>query len=270
MRRPLFLIALFVLASCGKTPPAAQPQTQTTLNLFAAASLTESFADIGKKFEAENPGVTVQFNFAGSQDLRAQLENGAKADLFASANEKEMDTAKTKSLVDPATIHDFAHNRLVVIYPKNNPAKIATLSDLAKPDVKIDLADVSVPVGKYAMQMLDKMAKDPAYGPNYQKQFLANVVSHEENVKAVLTKVRLGEVDAGVVYVTDVTPDAAKDVATLDVPDPFNQVASYPIAILAKSAQPDLAGKFENLVLSTEGQAILTGYNFAPASAGAH
>jgi molybdate transport system substrate-binding protein len=261
----------FVFSGCGKeSAPPAPAQTQSTLNVFAAASLTESFGEIGKRFEAENPGVAVQFNFAGSQDLRAQLENGAKADLFASANEKEMDTATSESLVDPQTVHDFAHNRLVVIFPKNNPAKIGALADLGKPGVKIDLADVSVPVGKYTRSMLDKMSKDPAYGPDYEKQFLANVVSREENVKAVLTKVRLGEVDAGVVYVTDVTPEASKDVGTLDVPDSFNQIASYPIAVVAKSAQPDLAGKFENLVLSSEGQGILSGYNFVPVSAGAH
>ena len=265
----LLAVVGFALSGCGKgsRPPA---QTQATLNVFAAASLTESFGDIGKRFEAENPGVTVQFNFAGSQDLRAQLENGAKADLFASANEKEIDTAKSESLVDPQTIHDFAHNRLVAIFPKSNPAKIAALADLAKPGVKIDLADVSVPVGKYTTQMLDKISKDPAYGPDYQKQFLANVVSLEDDVKAVLNKVRLGEVDAGVVYVTDVTPEARKDVGSLDVPDQFNQIASYPIAVVAKSAEPDLAAKFENLVLSSEGQEILSRYNFMPASAGAH
>jgi molybdate transport system substrate-binding protein len=212
----------------------------------------------------------VEFNFAGSQELRAQLEGGASADLFASANEREMDLAKAGSLVDPQSIRDFAGNRLVVIYPKSNSAKLQKLADLANPGVKIDLADVSVPVGKYAEQMLDRMSADASYSADYKKRFLANVVSREENVKPVLTKVRSGEVDAGVVYVTDVTPEAAKDVGTIDIPDAFNQVATYPIAIVAKSGNVEAARKFEEFALSPEGQGILRRYNFLPASSNPH
>jgi molybdate transport system substrate-binding protein len=240
------------------------------VNVFAAASLTESFTDIGKQFSRKNPGISMQFNFAGSQELLAQLENGAQADVFASASEKEMNTAKSESLVDPQSVREFARNRLIVIYPTSNPAKIKSLSDLATPGVKIDLADISVPVGKYTDLMLTKMNADPAYGADFKSRFVANVVSREENVKSVLNKVRLGEVDAGVVYVTDVTPDATKDVETIAVPDQFNQIASYPIAVVAKSAQPEAARKFEDFVLSAEGQAILRGYNFIPASAATH
>jgi len=276
MKHPTFLLVLiiapFCLFGCDKQQVAVTPAPppKTTLTVFAAASLGESFTDIGKQFESANPGVTVQFNFAGSQQLRAQLENGAQADLFASANETEMNAAKAESLVKSDSIHDFARNRLIVIYPKNNPAKIAALSDLANPGVKIDVADVSVPVGKYTRQMLDQMARDPAFGPEFEKKFLANIVSQEENVKSVLSKIRLGEADAGVVYVTDVTPDAAKDVASLDLPDQFNQIASYPIAVITKSSQPDLAAKFENYVLSSDGQEILRGYNFIPALSNGH
>ena len=146
----------------------------------------------------------------------------------------------------------------------------AMLPAFADPGVKIDVADVSVPVGKYTRQMLDQMARDPAFGPEFEKKFLANIVSQEENVKSVLSKIRLGEADAGVVYVTDVTPDAAKDVASLDLPDQFNQIASYPIAVITKSSQPDLAAKFENYVLSSDGQEILRGYNFIPALSNGH
>jgi molybdate transport system substrate-binding protein len=266
-----FLVAVSLggFAGCGNAPQSASAPP-VVLNVFAAASLTESFVEIGKHFESANPNVRVEFNFAGSQDLRAQIESGAPADVFASANEKEMEAARAESLVKNDTIHDFARNRLVVIFPKDNPAKIAGLADLAKPGVKIDIADVSVPVGKYAHQMLDQTAADPAFGPEFKQHFLANVVSMEENVKSVLTKIRLGEADAGVVYVTDVTPDASHDVASLDIPDRFNQIAHYPIAIVAKAAHPDLAKKFEALVLSDDGQAILRQYHFLSASADEH
>ena len=123
-------------------------------------------------------------------------------------------------------------------------------------------------MGKYSLAMLDKIAADPAFGANYKTQFLANIVSREENVKAVLSKIRLGEADAGVVYVTDVTPDAAQQVGTLDVPGTFNQIAKDPIAVLTHAPQPDLAAKFEDFVLSDSGQQILHHYNFLPAGAG--
>jgi molybdate transport system substrate-binding protein len=157
-----------------------------------------------------------------------------------------------------------------VIYPKSNPGKIAEPNDLAKAGTKIDVADASVPVGKYTMQMVDQLASDPAFGADFKKRFLANVVSREENVKSVLTKVRLGEADAGVVYVTDVTADAAKDVSSLNVPDRFNQIARYPIAVVARTSRPDLAEKFEDFVLSKDGRDILAGYNFLPPEADGH
>jgi len=120
----LIAISPFYFAGCGKEPATVGNPPRTTISVFAAASLTESFTEIGKRFESANPDACVEFNFAGSQQLRAQIESGAQADVFASANEKEMDTAKGESLVKAETVHDFARNRLIVIYPKNNPAKI--------------------------------------------------------------------------------------------------------------------------------------------------
>jgi molybdate transport system substrate-binding protein len=266
----LIAISPFYFAGCGKKTATVGNPPRTTISVFAAASLTESFTEIGKRFESANPDTGVEFNFAGSQQVRAQIESGAHADVFASANEKEMDTAKGELLVKAETVHDFARNRLIVIYPKNNPAKIGGLKDLGNPGIKVDVADVSVPVGKYTLQMVDQLAADPAFGLDFKKHFLANVVSREENVKSVLTKVRLGEADAGVVYVTDVTPDAAKDVASMDVPDRFNQIARYPIAVVSHAPHGDLAAKFEEFVLSRDGQDILRGFNFLPASADGH
>jgi molybdate transport system substrate-binding protein len=239
----------------------AEPRT---LTVFAAASLTESFTELGQQFEASHAGVEVLFNFAGSQQLRAQLEQGAQADVFASANTKEMNSAIAASLVVSGTQRIFARNRLVVIFPKDNPGKIQALADLARPGLKLDVADKAVPVGQYTLDMLDKMSGAPAFGPDFKEKVLANVVSYEDNVKAVVSKVRLGEVDAGVVYSTDVTSDAARNVGVLPIPDQFNQVAIYPIAPLANAGQVDLAKQFIELTLSKPGQQILVRYGFIP------
>jgi len=270
MRLLACLMAMVTLAGCGHPQAPAPATPQTTLTVFAAASLTESMQDIAIKFEAANPDVKVQFNFAGSQDLLAQLENGAAADLFASANETLMDKAWKEFLVKPESIHDFASNHLIIVVPKDNPANISQIADLARSGVKLVVADDSVPVGKYTQQMVDQMSKDPQYGESFKNGFLANIVSREENVKSVLSKVRLGEADAGVVYVTDVTPDAGKDVQTVEIPEKFNQLARYPIALVAKSAHPDMAQKFEDFVLSDAGQQIFAQFKFLPAAPDVH
>lgn len=256
----LLLLAVFA-AACAPQAPAAKPQTLTVL---AAASLTESFTAIGKQFEAQNPGVTVSFNFAGSQQLAQQLEQGAQADIFASASKKYMDAAVESKRIDPAAVKPFARNRLVVIHPKDNPAGLQAIQDLAKPGLKLDLADASVPVGQYALDFLDKAAKDAAFDPQFKENVLKNVVSYENNVKAVVTKVSLGEVDAGIVYATDVTPGVSAKIASLSIPDALNTVAVYPIAPITDSQNSDLARAFAAFVLSPAGQAIMTQYNFTP------
>jgi molybdate transport system substrate-binding protein len=254
---PTSVPAAAISASPAKAPPAA-PQT---LTVFAAASLTESFGELGQQFEKANPGVKVLLSFAGSQQLRAQLEQGAQADVFASANTKEMDGAIQSSLIVSGTQKTFARNRLVVIFPKDNPGKIAALADLAKPGLKLVVADKAVPVGQYTLDMLAKMSKDPAYGADFADKVQKNVVSRENDVKAVVAKVSLGEADAGVVYTTDASAAAAK-LGDLTIPDQFNQLATYPIATLAKSPQPELAKQFIALVLSDAGQALLAKYGF--------
>ena len=267
------LIGLMLTTVIGCAQP-AQPQQQTqppqapkTLTVFAAASLTESFTEIGKQFEADNPGVKVTFNFAGSQQLRAQLEQGARADVFASANAKEMTTAIiSDSLVLSGTQHTFVTNRLAVILPRSNPGKITSLADLARPGLKLDFADPSVPVGQYTLDMLAKMSQDATFGATFKDNVVANVVSREDNVKSVVAKVQLGEADAGVVYTTDITPGAAKDLATRDIPDKFNVIATYPIAPLKNAPEPKLASQFVDWVLSSKGQQVLATYGFIPAA----
>ncbi len=239
-----------------------------TLTVLAAASLTESFTELGKMFETQNPGVKVNFNFAGSQQLEQQLGQGADADVFASASGKYMDAAVQANRVNKADSKTFAKNRLVVIYPKDNPGGLKTLQDLAKPGLKLDLADKSVPVGQYALDFLDKAIKDPGFNAQYKDNVLKNVVSYEDNVKAVVTKVSLGEADAGIVYVTDITAGAASKIGKINIPDTLNTVATYPIAPISDSKNPVLAKAFVALVLSADGQAVLSKYGFIPAAAG--
>jgi molybdate transport system substrate-binding protein len=249
-------------------PRIAPAPDEKALIVFAAASLTESFGELAQRFEAEHPDAVVSLNFAGSQQLRSQLAQGAEADVFASANLTEIDAAIRESLVLSGTHRIFARNRLVAIVPTDNPGSVVTLADLARPGLKVVAVDNAVPAGRYTEDMLVKMSQDPAYGASFAESVLANVVSRESNVKSVVSKIRLGEADAGFVYATDVTPDAAREVIPLPIPDRINQPAEYPIAVLADAPHPVLAEQFVALVLSEEGQQVLERYGFIRGRAG--
>jgi molybdate transport system substrate-binding protein len=217
---------------------------------------------MGKDFQAANPGVTVTFNFGGSGTLATQIAQGAAADVFASADQAQMNTLTSDHLIGANAWQIFLTNRLVVILPANNPANVQTLQDLARPGLKLVLADTSVPAGKYARQVLANLDKDPAFSSNFSAQALANVASNETDVKQVVAKVQLGEADAGIVYVSDAV--ATPQLKTIQVPAADNVIAKYPIAALTNASQPDLAADFIAYVLSSEGQAILTKWGFSP------
>lgn len=254
MRNKAFLFfMLFLLLISAACVPANAPASRT-LTILAAASLTEAFTELGEMFETRNPDVTVVFNFAGSQQLAQQLDQGVRADIFASANVKYMDAAVASGRVTQDGARIFVTNRLVVIVPKGNPAGLRTLNDLARVGLKLDLADASVPVGQYALDFLDKASQNEKFGPVFNEDVLKNVVSYENNVKAVVTKVALGEADAGIVYVSDITTDLSGQLERLDIPDSLNTIAPYPIAMIKDSQNPDLATAFISLVLSVEGQ----------------
>ncbi len=238
-----------------------QPEVRN-LTVFAAASLADAFTEIGNHFEAAHPGTSVTFNFAGSQTLSTQLAQGAVADVFASANHTEMDKMVAAHLVAQGAPVDFATNRLMVILPEDNPANFQSLQDLARTGLKLILADATVPAGKYAREILEKMSQDPTYGKDFSSRVLANVVSNETDVKLAVAKVRLGEADAGIVYFSDAI--AAPEMKTIEIPAEFNVVARYPIVVLANAPQAGLAAEFVAGVLSTEGQAILKKWGFTP------
>jgi molybdate transport system substrate-binding protein len=231
-----------------------------TLRVFAAASLTESFLEIGGIFEAAHPGGKVEFNFAGSQVLRTQIEQGAAADVFASADRVDAAALETNGLLNAPQI--FARNFLVVVIPADG-ARVRNLFDLAKPGVKIVVASRSAPVGRYTDETLGEMAACASFGSEYRRRVEDNVVSRETNVRAVLAKVSLGEADAGFVYRTDVAP-GAKKLRVLAIPDSLNVVAEYPIAVVAGASSPDLGRAFIQIVLSSEGQGALRRHGFIP------
>jgi molybdate transport system substrate-binding protein len=255
-----FLIALLLSALLVGLVPVSVG-AQETLTVFAASSLTDAFNELAEAFEAANPGTDVAFNFGGSSTLATQLAEGAPADVFASANNTQMNVARDAERIAGTPI-TFVKNRLVLIVPADNPANIQSLHDLANPGVKLVVAAPDVPVRDYTDTMLERLSADPNYGTDFQSTVMANVVSEEDNVRQVSAKVALGEADAGVVYRSDVTPDIADQVIALPIPDAVNTLATYPIAVTNDSANPDLAQAFIDYVRSDEGQDTLVKWGF--------
>jgi molybdate transport system substrate-binding protein len=252
------------VTEAANAEPISAPAEALKVNVFAAASLSEPFGEIGQAFEAQHPGATVVFNFAGSQQLAQQINLGAPADVFASANNTQMNAVIQAGEIISGTQQTFARNRLVVIFPQDNPGGLKELKDLAKPGLKLVLAARDVPVGGYALNFLDKASADPTFGATFKDDVIKNVVSYEDNVKTVLTKVALGEADAGIVYTSDISGKDTSNVGRLNIPDALNVIASYPIAPIKDNKNSDLTQAFINLVLSSDGQAILAKYNFIP------
>lgn len=234
-----------LVAGCGDTGKASGGKTVT---VFAAASLTESFTSLGKTFEASHQGVRVRFNFGGSSGLAQQIGQGAPADVFASASPATMEQVSGESQV-------FAKNRLVIAVPKDDPGKVTKLADLARPNLKVVVCAEQVPCGAAATKAF------AAAGVRVKP------ASQEQDVKAVLTKVGLGEADAGLVYRSDAKAAAAK-VRGIEFPESAKAVNDYPIVALPKAPQSALAKEFVQLVLSAQGQAALVQAGFEPASPG--
>jgi molybdate transport system substrate-binding protein len=253
------LLSVLVVSTCGCT---TQPAQGTKLTIFAAASLTGAFNETARAFEANNSGVTVAFNYAGSQILATQLKQGASADVFASADQKNMKTVQDVGLMNNSSITIFAQNKLAIIVPTGNAANINSLSDLAKPGTKLVIANSSVPVGNYTLQMLAKASNNTSYGPSFGNSVTANVVSQETNVNDVVTKVALGQSDAGIVYKSDVPAAYQSKVQVITIPDSANIIAQYPIGVVSSSQNAQLAQSWINYVTSPDGQAILLKYGF--------
>ena len=241
------------------TPEAiAFPEEGGQLTVFAAASLTDAFTRMADDIAATHPDIEITFNFAGSQALVTQIaEGGAEADVLALASPAQMTNAAESGIaVDGSSI--FVNNRLVVVVPADNPAGIIDVTDLAADNVRFVLANPDVPAGNYARQSLCKVAE--VSGMADVGGFAANIASEEDNVRSVLTKVELGEADAGIVYISDALT-SGDAVRVIEIASDQNVIATYPIAAISDNP---LAAAFVGYVLSAEGQATLASFGFEP------
>ncbi len=229
--------------------------------VFAASSLTDAFSALAKGFSTDHSGVTVTFNFASSSALATQLNERAPADVFASANDAQMNVVEAAG--NASSPQTFATNVPVVIVPAGSRV-VQSFADLGTPGVRLVLAGPDVPIGAYSRQILANAA-GAADGPgaDFVDRVLGNLKSNESNVRAVLTKVQLGEADAGIVYQTDAAA-AEGTVNVIQIPSPYNVTASYPIAVAKESRKPAAANAWIAYVLSPEGQAILARFGFGP------
>ena len=259
MKKFLYGFILFSLLLFNQS--AFQAQDKQQLIVFAAASLTDSFEAIAEEFEIINPNVDVLFNFSGSSTLATQLIQGAPADIFASANPNQIHRVAEFGFIDGEPV-TFVQNRLVVIVPIDNPADIQSLHDLANSDINLILGAPEVPVRTYTDTLFERLSNDIAYGADYLSAVLQNLVSEEPNVRQIVAKVTLGEADAGIVYSSDINLKIADFVVIIPIPDKYNIIAEYPIAVTDDSNQPDLAQKFIDFVLSDTGQDILVEWGF--------
>ncbi|HSL11126.1 MAG TPA: molybdate ABC transporter substrate-binding protein [Actinomycetota bacterium] len=256
--RPFLLICVILITSaCGGGTRGARdgggPSSRLTVS--AAASLTDAFTDIGEAFEDANPGVGVTLNFGPSDGLATQIVEGAPVDVFASASGTWIDAIDRDG---PGAIRrtDFARNALAILVPTDDPAGIDEVDDLARDGVQLVLAAEGVPAGDLAREMLANAGIADAA--------LANVVSNEEDVRGVVTKVLSGDADAGIAYVTDVTDDVEDEISLVEIPADVNVIATYPIAVVSGAQEEDLANRFIDFVLA-DGQRTLADHGFLSA-----
>ena len=266
----LLLLALVIaLAGCGGSgggnggSGGGGGEQGGRLTILAASSLTDAFGELGKTFEQQNPGTTVKTSLGASSDLLTLIQQGAPADVFASAAEEEMNTAVKDGLV-AGKPEIFVKNREVIMVPKDNPANINSLEDMSKPDIKLVLAAKDVPAADYAVEILGKANKE--YGPDFEDKVLSNMVSREADVRASVNRVVVGDADATFGYASDYTPDIRDKVKVIPIPPNLNIIATYPIAALKDAKEPALAKKWVDLVTSSEGQKVLKKWNFEPAA----
>ena len=261
------LCCLIPAAGCGESfgqeSDSAGGGGEDTLTVFAASSLTDAFGELEKTFEKRHPGVDVRQSFESSSMLLTQIQQGAPADVFASAAQEEMDTAAKESLVSGEP-RIFVRNREVVMASEDNPAGVRSLRDLSRPGIKLVLAEDGVPAADYALEILGKAEAE--YGDGFQEDVLSNVVSWEADVRASVNRVALGDADATFGYASDYTPDIRDRVKVIQIPSDLNIVATYPIAALEEAESLDLAREWVDFVTSEEGQRVMAKWNFEPAS----
>lgn len=259
MRVLVTLPSLMALIFCAALT-GAEDRYSGTLTIYAATSLTDVFETVGDAFIEAHPDVDILLSFANSATLAAQIEAGAPADVFASANELQMEHVIESGRVEASEVEIFAHNRLTVIVPADNPGDVQTVEDLTKEALLLVLAAEGTPIRAYTDAMLASYNED--FGEDFSKRVLRNLVSEESNVRQVVTRVALGEADAGVVYHSDALGDVADQLITISIDERHNQLASYPIAPLNDTAAQDLALAFIHFLRTAEAHSIMAENGF--------
>ncbi|MCT4606090.1 MAG: molybdate ABC transporter substrate-binding protein [Marinisporobacter sp.] len=249
----IFMLLAIIFTGCDEE---ASTANKKEIIVFAASSLTESMEEIIKEFEKENPHIKVNLHLAGSSQLRVQIEQGVKTDLFLSANKKHYEALKNKELVLEGK--HFLSNSMVVMISKNNAAQIKTLKDIEK-SCKLIVAQEGVPAGQYARSIIHSLGKE--FGESYEKKVLGNIVSNENNVKQVVNKIVLGEGDVGIVYKSDITKNIKNEVKLLAIAEAYNVKANYWMAVVKDSKDSKETQKFYEFLLK-EGQMIFEKYGF--------
>lgn len=249
MKRIITILLLLLLPAlaCG-----------SELSVFAASSLTDALRESVENYQRQHPEEKIQLYFAGSQALAAQIEQGAPADLLIAANSAAMNRLLTGGLVEAPRL--LLRNRLAVAIRTDLQPQPATIADLARPGLLIAIGNQQVPVGRYARSLLAHLADDPAYGPELVRGIEGNIVSEENKVKAIVAKLLMGEVDAGIVYQSDLGAATASQLTTIPLPDKHNPQASYPVARVTGSS--GLSDRFLNYLFSTEAQQIFIRHGF--------
>ncbi|MFD2922793.1 molybdate ABC transporter substrate-binding protein [Halobacillus naozhouensis] len=254
------LLMTFVATAFGFDSKSASTTHQIEVFALVAANATDPFSDLIEEFEKKHPEVNVMATFAGTQIVRTQLEQGANADLFLSADLGHIEAVKKQDLIDE--FFPVSNNHVVIVVPKDNRAGIQSLKDLADQNIKLVIGTDTVPIGKYTRQVLENAKV--TYGKDFSEKVMSNVVSLETNVKQVLQKVSMGEAEAGVVYRSDVTPEFLKKVKIVEIPEEHNVVATNYISVPNQAPNKDLAEKFMQLMLSDKGQEIFVKYKYDP------
>jgi molybdate transport system substrate-binding protein len=254
-------LAVGVVAACSNASGGGPAPARIDLTVYAAASLKGSLEAVETAYATVAPGVTLTVATDASSTLRTQIEQGAPADVFLSADEANPRRLVEAGLADGNAV-DFAGTTLVVIVPAANPAGITTPADLARPGIKIIAAGVDVPIAAYTSQAVANLAREPGYPVDFATAFDANVVSREDNVKAVVAKIGLGEGDAAIVYATDAK--ASRAVRTVDIPVTANVAATYSGVVIKASARRQAAGAFLAWLAGPEGRSVLAPFGFVP------
>lgn len=251
----LSLIVAVILTVGLAGPQGVQAAGKQELQVFAASVMTEAFETLAQEFERTHPQVDVKNNFAATSVLRFQVEQGATPEVFESADLKSI-TALQQGGYIVGQIEPVAHNSLTIIVPTANPARIRTVADLARPNLTLVGCSPEVPVGAYTLQMLDKLQASGKYGKDFKRRVTGNFRSLEPNVKGIVTKVMLGDADAGICYASDVNPEVAKRVKVIPIPEKYNVKATHYIGIVKGCRNPAQGREFIKLVLSPMGQHI--------------